>query len=122
MNTLPLERSHGSTGSACVQTIHWKTCLPFLDNKLATLIHRPRYVTLYRVGQRPPHLAVGNWCGNTMVGKRKFTFLPTPPSGRIVCARCEENATRSGLPATDQLAGRHIHKGGVVAVPHCCKE
>lgn len=121
MVKLPLERGRESTGSAGCKQIHWKTCLPFLENKLATLIHRPRYITTYRIGQRPPHLAVGNWCGNTMTGQRKFTFLPAPPSGRIVCARCEENAVRHGLPTTDELAGRHVHKGGVIAVPHCCE-
>ena len=101
--------------------VHWTACEPFLENSQAVLIHRVRYVTTHKLGQRwPAHLAVGCWCGNTMTGTTKFTFLNAPPEGRIVCARCEDAAVEAGLPTSYQLAGKHIHTGGVVAVRRCC--
>lgn len=118
MTMLPLQR-WDTKSRLCV---HWTRCLPFLENRMAVLIHRPRSVTTYKIGNRRPHIGVGNWCGNHMSGAEKFAFLPLPPEDRIVCARCEEKAVAAGLPTSDQLAGRHVHKGGVVAVRHCCGE
>jgi hypothetical protein len=101
--------------------VHWTACEPFVENTMAVLIHRVRYVTTHKIGERwPAHLAVSCWCGNTMTGTTKFTFLDAPPDERIVCARCEDNAVDSGLPTSRQLAGKHIHTGGVVAVKRCC--
>jgi hypothetical protein len=101
--------------------VHWTACEPFVENTRAVLIHRVRYVTTYKIGpQYNAHIAVGCWCGNTMTGTTKFTFLDAPPDERIVCARCEDSAVESGLPTSEQLAGKHIHTGGVVAVKRCC--
>ena len=101
--------------------VHWTACEPFVENTRAVLIHRVRYVTTYKIGpQYNAHIAVGCWCGNTMTGTTKFTFLDAPPDERIVCARCEDIAVESGLPTSEQLAGKHIHTGGVVAVKRCC--
>lgn len=101
--------------------IDWTSCQPFVENSRAVLIHRPRFVSLHKVGPKwPAHLAVGAWCGNTMTGTKKFTFLDEPPGGRIVCARCEEAATEAGFPASSQIVGRHVCTGGVVAVNRCC--
>jgi hypothetical protein len=103
--------------------MRWTACEPFVDNSRAVLIHRVRYVTTYKIGPKyNAHLAVGCWCGNTMTGTTKFTFMATPPDERIVCARCEEKAVEAGLPTADQLAGKHIHTGKVVAVRLCCND
>ena len=102
--------------------VPWTACKPFVDNTLAVLIHRPRCVTTHKCGSRPSHIAVKVWCGNTMTGNKKFTFLDAPAVGRIVCARCEACAVSSGLPTSSELAGRHVHLGGVVAVANCCTD
>lgn len=98
----------------------WKACKPFAENSMAVLIHRPRRVTTHKLGQHAPHLAIHMWCGNAMTGSTKFTFLDAPPSGRIVCARCEANATDKGLPSSSALAGLRVHIGSVIAIAHCC--
>lgn len=50
----------------------------------------------------------------------KGLYAGVPPDDRILCARCEAIAVANGLPSADELAGRHVHKGGVVAVATCC--
>lgn len=101
----------------------WLSCKPFLDNSRAVLIHRPRKVTTHRIGSKwASHISATNWCGNCMSGGKKFTFLDAPPEGRIVCARCEDAAIAAGLPTSSQLAGQHVHTGGVIAVMRCCTE
>jgi len=99
--------------------IIWTACQPFVMNDRAVLIHRPRTVALFK-SLKTPHLAIGHWCGNTQTGTKKFTFLDAPPDGRIVCARCEAAAVASGLPASSEIAGKHVCIGGVVAAAHCC--
>lgn len=106
-----------------VRGMPWASCKPFVENSKAVLIHRPRTVTMHRISEEyRPHIAVENWCGNTHTGGKKFTFLDSPPIGRIVCARCEENATKAGLLASSTLSGRHVCIGGVIAVSHCCPD
>ena len=100
--------------------LHWKACLPFVENKRGVLIHRPRNATTYTI-HRLPHIGIGFWCGSAVTGKSdKFDFLSAPPEGRILCERCEAYAVAHGLPSADELAGRHVHKGRTVAVVTCC--
>lgn len=99
----------------------WTSCAPFVENSRAVLIHRPRRVTTHKIGPRwAAHIAIHAWCGNSMTGGKNFTFLDAPGKGRIVCARCEDNAVANGLPASSALVGHHVHTGGVVAVARCC--
>jgi len=61
--------------------IAWKEASPFIENSLAVLIHRPRYVTTHKIGEKcKAHIAVECWCGNTFTGTKKFTFLDAPPA------------------------------------------
>lgn len=99
----------------------WKACLPFLDNSRAALIHRPRSVQTVTVFKEP-HIAALNWCGNGFTGRKNLLFLDSPPNGKLLCARCEQNATKAGLPSADSIVGRHVHLGKVVAVQTCCGE
>ena len=102
--------------------IPWTSCEPFVENKLAVLVHRVRGVTIHKIGpRRGAHLAVHCWCGNTMVGTKKFTFIAAPTDEMLVCARCDEAAIKAGRPTSEQLAGRHVHTGGVVAKRYCCE-
>jgi hypothetical protein len=103
------------------QKIAWTSCKPFVENSMAVLIHRPRRVTTHKLGSRPPHISVRCWCGNSMTGAKKFTFLDAPGRGRIVCARCEDKALGAGMPASSNLTGEHVHTGGVKAVMRCCE-
>lgn len=69
--------------------ITWKECLPFLDNRDAKLLHRPRYVNLHKT-LKYPHISIKTWCGNTFVGTDKFTFLEfLKPTDKPLCVRCE---------------------------------
>lgn len=101
----------------------WLSCSPFVENSRAVLIHRPRTVTTHKIGSKyKSHIAIGCWCGNSMTGTTKFTFLDAPPEGKLLCARCEGKATEAGLTSASSLAGRHVHVGGVVAVRSCCND
>ena len=99
----------------------WRSCLPFVNNERAVLVHRPRSILTFNI-HRIPHLGVHYWCGNMSTGNKKFTFLATAPEEKPVCQRCEDAAVEAGLPSTDELCGAHRHKGVVVAVQTCCKE
>ena len=117
MTTIELKKCKDLPGGA----IPWTACKPFIENKMAVLIHRPRYVTTRKIGARwPAHLCVNCWCGSHMTGTTKFTFLDAPPDESILCARCEDNAVANGLQPASELAGKHVHTGGVVAVKRCC--
>jgi hypothetical protein len=101
--------------------IPWASCLPFVDNSKAVLIHRPRSICTHKISSRwGAHIAIHCWCGNSMTGTKKFTFLEAPAEDRIVCARCEDNAVASGLLPSSAIAGRHVHTGGVIAKSRCC--
>lgn len=109
-------------------SLYWTKSKPFLENKRATLIHRPRYIDTIRRrksenGRREGDrwLAIEAYCGSTFTGTDKFTFHDTPPEGRIVCERCEMSAIEAKLPSSDKLAGKHVHVGKVMAIRTCCK-
>lgn len=103
--------------------IQWLSCSPFVENSQAVLIHRPRTVATHKINDKyKSHIAIGYWCGNHHCGTTKFTFLDAPPEGKVLCSRCEEKATSAGLPRASDIAGRHVHVGGVVAVRSCCND
>jgi len=106
----PFNRKHGAP---------WKLCLPFVDNKRALLIHRPRSVTTYALLGKH-YEAVEMWCGSGQTGRDKFDFQSTPTEGKLLCSRCEAKAVAAGLPSASEIAGRHVHEGKVVPVRTCC--
>lgn len=113
---LPLER-----GDARSTVSVWKSCLPFVENTRGVLIHRPRYIHLYQFSKKwEAHLAVHYYCGNASAGTKNFTFLSEPPSGKLLCSVCDARAVLAGMPSADEICGRHIHKGRVVAQQTCC--
>lgn len=106
-----------------IKGIPWTSCEPFVDNAKATLIHRVRHVTTHQIDHKyKPHLAVHAWCGASFTGTKKFTFLAEPPAGKLVCARCEEVATKRNMEPSDAIAGRHVHLGRTIAVATCCAD
>ena len=98
----------------------WTNCEPFVENSRGTLIHRPRSVSTYNIHPTGPHIGIHLWCGMHVSGGKNFTFLAAPPEGRILCERCEAAAVANELPAADELAGKHVHKGRTVAMATCC--
>lgn len=108
----PFDKKHG---------FPWTSCLPFVENSRGTLIHRPRYGATYNLHAKP-HNVVLFWCGMGVSSSGKnLTFLSAPPADKILCERCEAVAVKAGMPSSDELAGRHVHKGRTVAVVTCCK-
>lgn len=100
----------------------WKSAMPFVENRMAILVHRPRFVTTHKISEKyDPHIAIEYWCGSTQTGTDKFTFLDSPPDGKLLCARCEEKAVSKGQKSSFQLVGKHVHTGRCVAVQECCK-
>jgi len=98
-----------------------KESMPFVLNDRATLIHRPRTISLYNL-HKYPHLGITHWCGNSTAGMKKFTFLEDIPENRLLCAICEARAVMAGLPSADEICGRHVHKGRMFAKRDCCNE
>lgn len=119
---LPLQVRYQSGYHSKFIKAYWKESAPFILNDKAVLIHRPKTVTTHKLGEHEPHLAVWCYCNNGFTGTKKFTFVSEPPIDGIVCRRCEEAAIAAGLPSSAELAGRHVHIGGIVAVADCCKE
>lgn len=116
-------KQHRNPDDERYQFLNWKSCLPFVENKRGVLIHRPRSVVTVAksVVSRTPYVCVDMWCGNRTVGG-DYTFLASPPNGKVVCARCEAIAIESGQQSSDNLAGHHVHIGGVRAVITCCPD
>ena len=101
--------------------IPWKEASPFIDNDMAVLIHRPRYIVTHKIGEKwKAHLAIECWCGNGFTGTKKFTFLDAPPDGKLLCARCEAAVVNHGQPSSESIVGHHVHIGGLVAKQLCC--
>lgn len=102
---------------------YWKEMLPFVENKRAILIHRPRRATTYNLGPKwGPHVAINYWCGATQTGRDNFVFHSDPPKQKLVCNVCETRAVMAGQLTSDELAGRHVHKGRLKAIQYCCAE
>ena len=99
----------------------WSSCAPFVENSRGVLIHRPRSAQTITI-HREPHKAIHYWCGNGVAGKRNLSFLAAPPEDKLLCARCEAQAVKAGLPSAAELTGRHVHLGKVVAVRVCCDQ
>lgn len=113
---LPIEAKRNS-----LAVDHWREVEPFVENTRAVLIHRPRYVSIYKISEKyHAHLAVEAWCGTSFTGLKKFTFLDRIPDGKLLCRRCEVAAFAAGQPTASSIVGGHVHLGKVVAQQACC--
>ena len=101
------------------KSIEWKSCLPFVKNERAVLIHRPRSVATYLHMERP-YISITAWCGNQFTGSKEFTFLADVPRGELLCERCEKQATKVGEFSSDLMCNRHVHRGKVAPEQTCC--
>lgn len=98
----------------------FKSCKPFVNNTRALLVHRPRQITVHKLAQHDPHLAVHYYCGNSACGVDNFEFMDSPPEDKLVCEKCEALAIAAGLPSSDELVGHHVHIGRTFAKQTCC--
>lgn len=100
--------------------IKWKSCLPFVDTKRGKLIHRPREVST-RTHFKFPYLAIHHFCGTGICSSPKDTtfFSSVDDNGKLLCARCEAEAIKSGLPSAEELCGKHVHTGRLKPIMAC---
>lgn len=99
----------------------WKKALPFVDNPRGILIHRTRSVRTFFWDGELTHSHAFYFCG----GACNFhgnVFCEVPPEDRILCALCESNAVAHGYEPAEQIAGRHVHIGGIRAYKMCCQQ
>ena len=94
---------------------------PFFRAQAGVLFHRVRYITDFYVGKRLRHTAVTYQCNNTSFVRAGSMFSGNPTEQRaFVCSACEYWAKKRNKPTADQLAGKHVHVGRLVAVQLCC--
>lgn len=96
----------------------------FVANPRGILVHRTRYVTGYIRDGKLSHYAVSYLCGNSCGAKPSIIrdlMFADPPEDRLLCSRCHGMAEGMRLPTSDQLAGRHVHRGILVPVQVCCQ-
>lgn len=105
---LPLDKSRDKNGSI----IEWTKSLPYIKNNRGKLIHRPRYVRIYKTG-KGYHMAVTMHCGSIQCGSNKFKFTNNVSQCDVICLKCEENAVSSGLPTSYYLNNDSILIGGI---------
>lgn len=99
---------------------------PFFVNKRGRLTHRPRIVFKifhpYKEGpDKFSHYHVTYECGGGCNFDTLEDLTADPPKSRLVCALCEQKAAERGEKSSDELVGRHVHKGRMVPVRTCCQ-
>lgn len=99
----------------------WSASLPFFVSVNARLTHRVRYAGTYLDKQgKISHSSVQYWCGNYGKVEHPSEFSADPPADRLLCEYCELRAVRAGEQPADDLVGRHVHRGRLVARRVCC--
>jgi len=105
------------------ETTAWGEAEPFIVAPRARLVHRVRSITSYAWPDRG-HVSVTCWCGycfNLRPEQVADALVANPPENRLMCEHCEWMAAKWRQPPTDELAGRHVHRGRLVPVRTCCQ-
>ena len=102
---------------------HYDEALPWCLNQRGVLLHRPKeiYVVIAPSGERR-HEVVNFYCENCTCDTGNVIYIDEPNAGMVVCRRCEAAAIAAGLKSSSEIAGRHVHIGGVKPVADCCGE
>jgi hypothetical protein len=104
--------------------VTWRFAPAFCVNPRGILVHRVRHVTtIVRDDGLISHHHVDYLCTNGCNVDRSAiwdVFTSDPPRDRLLCEFCEAMAKRKSLPSGDSLAGRHVHRGVLVARRSCC--
>lgn len=101
----------------------WTQSPPFVVNHRGILTHRVRHVTTHFWNGKQSHYSVNYLCGNQCCVDLDLiaeSLVSDPPSDRFLCESCERRAVREKKPSGDELAGRHVHRGVLVARQTCC--
>ena len=108
-----------------VETCEWISevteALPFNVNPRGVLVHRVREGFTIFYGKKYSHEAVHYWCGNQTNGEG-VDLAAVPPADRLLCEKCELAAVAAGERPTDEIAGRHVHRGVVKVHRTCCRK
>lgn len=114
----PCKRNRGD-GSL----VSWTKSPAFAANVRGILIHRVRHVTTVLWAGEEHHYHVTYLCNNGCnvdLDRIDDVLIADPPKDRLLCQFCENQALRKYLPSADHLAGRHVHRGVLVARRVCC--
>lgn len=104
-------------------TVAWTHSPPFVANPRGVLIHRVRHVTTILWDGKVSHYHADFLCSNGCnieTGDVAEILVADPPKDRLLCVNCEKMAAKWKLPDADRLAGRHVHRGVLVARQTCC--
>lgn len=107
----------------CDSFQNWVKAPPFACNPRGQLIHRVRDAATVLWSGEPSHIGIGFLCGNQMncgIEEVDKVLVADPPKGKLLCVRCELMAQAKNLPSGNDLAGRHVHRGTLVATQVCC--
>ena len=100
--------------------VHWLKALPFFANPRGVLVHRVKHAQTILHGGIRSHDHVNYWCGNGCNAHGLRGWTDRPDRTQVLCEKCEQAAVDAGMPASDELAGRHVHVGRAKAVRTCC--
>lgn len=120
---LPSRTCRGEKPNDFARSMPWQSAPPFVVNKRGVLTHRVRHVTAIFYGDEVHHRHADYLCGNGCnidLEDIDTTLVFDPPKDRLLCSFCEAKAEREQLPNGDTLAGRHVHRGVLVARRVCC--
>lgn len=120
----PSKSSIRNSAAGMVGVRAWTKSPPFVVNPRGKLIHRVRHVSTYIFDGKESHVHVTYLCGNGCnleLRSVNDALVSDPPDDMLLCSFCEDRAARAELPTGDELAGRHVHRGILVARQTCCK-
>lgn len=128
MNYIQLKPHRDSGGCGYVSDDPWTESLPFVTNKRGKLCHRIKHGADYYYGDEFHHVAVSYWCNGQAngqlvddEGRGNLDLHDVVPDGMLVCARCEAMlAVYSSEKGTDEMCGKHVHRGRMVPQQTCC--
>lgn len=114
---------HNHDRDARYEQFNYDVSAPFFNNPRGKLCHRVH--SLYRLScnfRSGPWWIVEYWCENYGSTRNENAGLKFDPGERLICTRCEANATAKGEKTSSELAGRHVCTGVVRPVNTCCNK
>lgn len=95
----------------------------FAVNPRGTLIHRTRFVYAILNGGKVSHYHASYLCSggcNFRDDQAGDILFADPPRDKLLCSFCHGLAEGKRLKSSDELAGRHVHRGILVPTQVCC--
>lgn len=123
--TIPLRKRRDRYKTDAVYFVGHDRAPAFSCNPRGQLIHRTRFFEGIIWRGELSHYHVNHLCGNGFNIDPELireVMFADPPEDRLLCSRCHGVAEGMRLPTSDQLAGRHVHRGILVPTQVCCQE